>query len=161
MIDREKVIAAAECGKDLSPSDRCKNCPYGYGYLDETGDNNPFWWCNIDGIMDDAIALLKAQEPGVLNLEELFILERLVYVDIKGRNDRPWAALVSCWYPDATDIEDDKNDEESEPYIVFVNSDAYTYEFSLNGYGVTWRCWDSPPSETEMKETPWKEASDK
>ena len=63
MDEREKVTAAMECYTgDTYPGDRCKYCPYGYGYLDETGDNSPFWWCNSDKIMGDAIELLKAQD---------------------------------------------------------------------------------------------------
>lgn len=57
--DRERIIAAGKCAiGDDGPGKRCKNCPYGYGYLDETGDSS-FWWCDTDKIMNDAIALLE------------------------------------------------------------------------------------------------------
>ena len=43
----DRIIAAYECGENKTPGDRCKRCPYGYGKLDETGDN-AFWWCDTD-----------------------------------------------------------------------------------------------------------------
>ena len=56
---RERIINAVQCGNETMPGDRCEYCPYGYGYLDETGDH-AIWWCNTDKIMEDAVALLKA-----------------------------------------------------------------------------------------------------
>ena len=150
-MDREKVIKGLECCRGYC--DEFSGCPY-FAFTDDIPD------CE-DRLKDDAIALLKEQETGVLDLDELFIYERLVYVEVKARADWPWAALVSYWYPDSTEIEDDKKDEEPDPYIVFVDSDADMYDFLIREYGVTWRCWDALTSRTEMKETPWKEASDK
>ena len=62
MISLEKIIAAVECSNEYLPGDGCKYCPYGYEYLDDRGDNS-FWSCDTDRILNDAIALLKAQEP--------------------------------------------------------------------------------------------------
>ena len=62
MTKQEKIIAAYNCINDKLPDKRCEKCPYGYGYLDQTGDNY-FVTCNTEMIMADAIALLKAQEP--------------------------------------------------------------------------------------------------
>jgi len=54
----DRIISAYECGETKTPGERCKRCPYGYGKLDETGDN-AFWWCNTDRLEQDAINLLK------------------------------------------------------------------------------------------------------
>lgn len=62
MTDREKVIAAYECSNEKLPDKRCEKCPFGYEYLDQTGDTY-FVGCNTERMMVDAIDLLKAQEP--------------------------------------------------------------------------------------------------
>lgn len=62
MNKREKIIAAYNCVNDKLPDSRCEKCPYGYGYLDQSGDNYVVS-CNTDMMFDDAISLLKAQEP--------------------------------------------------------------------------------------------------
>ena len=61
VTDREKVIAAYICSNKKPPDKRCEKCPYGYEYLDQTGDDY-FVCCNTARIMVDAIDLLKAQE---------------------------------------------------------------------------------------------------
>lgn len=61
MTDRENVIAAYECSNEKLPDKRCEKCPFGYEYLDQTGDNY-FVGCNTERMMVDAIDLLKAQE---------------------------------------------------------------------------------------------------
>lgn len=53
----ERLLKAYDCGEIELPGDRCEHCPYGYGYLDDSGDY-AFWWCNDDKIADDAIKLL-------------------------------------------------------------------------------------------------------
>ena len=58
MADREKVIKGLECCRDLDMTDmRCPDaCPY-------HDDSNEFGCCHYTPLMNDAIALLKAQEP--------------------------------------------------------------------------------------------------
>lgn len=44
----DNVIKAYECGNEPYKSEhrnKCEYCPYGYGYLDDSGDNY-FWTCN-------------------------------------------------------------------------------------------------------------------
>lgn len=60
MTDREKVIAAYSCSNEKLPDKRCERCPYGYEYLDQTGDHY-FVACNTERMMDDAITLLREQ----------------------------------------------------------------------------------------------------
>lgn len=54
----DNMIKAYECVRDLLPDERCKACPYGYGYLDTNGDN-AFWWCDTDGIAEDMYNYIK------------------------------------------------------------------------------------------------------
>ena len=54
----EKVLMAYDCNSHmLSPSDKCKECPFGYGYEYE-GDHK-FWTCNYDKITDDMAKLIN------------------------------------------------------------------------------------------------------
>ena len=54
----DRIISAYECGEARTPGERCKRCQYGYGKLDETGDN-AFWWCDTERLEQDAINLLR------------------------------------------------------------------------------------------------------
>ena len=69
MTNREKVIAAYECSNEKLPDKRCEKCPFGYEYLDQTGDTY-FVGCNTERMMVDAIDLLRAQEPREITKEE-------------------------------------------------------------------------------------------
>lgn len=53
MADREKVIKGLECCLAVT---KCRQCPYYSG-------NDP--WCGITTLLEDALELLKAQEPVV------------------------------------------------------------------------------------------------
>jgi len=55
MPDLNILIKAMECERFC---DACRNCPYGYGFEDESGDF-PFWSCNEGKIMEDALVYLK------------------------------------------------------------------------------------------------------
>ena len=52
MIDREKVVKGLECCLSVT---KCGTCPYNTGH--------DLWCGNTDQLLDDALALLKAQEP--------------------------------------------------------------------------------------------------
>ena len=59
MVQAERIIAAYYCSEEKLPGDRCKHCPFGYGYLDDRGDH-PFWWCDDETIMKDAVEILSS-----------------------------------------------------------------------------------------------------
>ena len=54
----ERLLKAYDCGETQWPGDRCEHCPYGYGYLDDSGDH-AFWWCDDDKLEEDAIKMLR------------------------------------------------------------------------------------------------------
>ena len=57
----KNVIAAYKCFNGpyaLEYKDKCKHCPYGYGYLDDSGDNY-FWTCDSEKWENDAYFFLK------------------------------------------------------------------------------------------------------
>ena len=59
MVQAERIIAAYHCSEEKLPGERCKHCPFGYGYLDDRGDH-PFWWCDDETIMKDAVEILSS-----------------------------------------------------------------------------------------------------
>ena len=58
MIQAERIIAAYHCSEGKLPGKRCQYCPFGYGYLDDSGDY-PFWWCDDEAIIKDAVEILS------------------------------------------------------------------------------------------------------
>lgn len=69
MTKAEQIIAAYYCSDDVFPNNRCKECPFGYGYLDDSGDHS-FWWCDEEKITKDAVELLSTL-TGPKRVEEL------------------------------------------------------------------------------------------
>ena len=60
-MTEEKIdnwLKAVDCDPVSHHTHDCKNCPYGYGYLDNRGDNS-FWWCDEEKILNDAVEIIK------------------------------------------------------------------------------------------------------
>lgn len=55
MTDLNNLLLAYQCNKWNSS---CAHCPYGYGYLNDRGDNT-YWSCDSDRIADDMFAWLS------------------------------------------------------------------------------------------------------
>ena len=117
MTDREKVIKGLECCKETGWTS-CHTCPYYRGDIDAC----------IPKIKSDALALLKAQEPQVLTLEEYKALAE------KPKEERDpvweeWTGLKSTWA---------------------IPNQAY------GGYGTSWRCWTSRPTDAQRQAVKWE-----
>ena len=172
MNDKEKVIAAIECYQNKTPGDRCKTCPYGYGYLDDTGDNSPFWWCSIHKIIDDAAELLKEKLPYVLTLDELKQKQHneSVWLEYKGKSfinnetnessctikiifgDIDYSSTIPTWKSCRLIL------FESVGRIDPVTSEDYwpkTYFEQEDDYNKKWRCWNIKPTLEQIKKAPW------
>ena len=94
---------------------------YKYSNVDENNTLVPQW------IVLHAIALLQAQEPKVMTLEEYKALAE------KPKEERDpvweeWPGLESTWA---------------------IPNQAY------GGYGTSWRCWTSRPTDEQRKKEPW------
>lgn len=121
MNDREKVmwsLARCSCGVP----DACSDCYY---------DNYPPRIC-VQHLTSDALALLKAQKPRVMTLEEYkawmdipFCERDPILLEMKSRRG------TETWWTN-------------------------TAEFSIENYGKTERCWTSRPDEKVRQETPWE-----
>lgn len=130
MIDREKVIKGLECCIKRDPDDktRCDECPYGGACLNR--------------LKSDALALLKAQQPRVMTLEEVHEGD-VMWFDSPGNFImRP----VIC-------VMHDKGDSS---YLVFAWQYG-TFTWRISDYGIGWRCWASRPTDEQREATPWQE----
>lgn len=140
MNDQEKVIKGLECcGKGNRIE--CANCDY----LCE--DNCYKTLC------DDAIALLKAQEPRVMNADEVAKLTTNIceWLWIEEAQRVTWnlhcmRAFVYSKHPDTGGF--------------YIMADAHHDVVKLEGdeYGKTWRIWTSLPTNTQREAEPWPQA---
>lgn len=93
--------------------------------------------------VNELIALLKAQQPRMMMLEELD--------DLRGRGR-------AVWFEDR----DDSAKCQDVFFVVASGIHAYfkgeTYSMlkMVDGYGKSWRCWTSRPDEKVRAETPWE-----
>lgn len=127
MIGREKVIKGLECC--LNVGDCQKQCDY-------FPDNG----CDKE-LMRDALALLKAQEPRVMTLEE--VTEDCP--DVVWFDDRHFVRVFAAL----------PKNENYHGWVKFIWRDGYERHDHIDGYGKEWRCWTSRPDEKRRAETPW------
>ena len=133
MADREKIIKGLESLRNICNAK--SDMAIGKGKVA---------WAGYANTAGDALALLKAQEPRVLTLEEV--------------NNLPYGHVL---------IETDKN----EPLrwldaLMFCKNTNFSFDFiTLEGrarllgveYNREWRCWTSRPTDEQREATPWAE----
>ena len=130
MANLEKVVKGLECCQDGS----CNLCPY---------DNITYGSCR-HSLEDDALALLKAQQPHVLTLEEVEdALDTVVWVDrpqIENSSDK--YALISAY-----------SHKSGWGVLKFV--DGSTWHWMYKQYGKNLRFWSARPTDEERKAVAW------
>lgn len=140
MANRKEVLKALVCRAN-DPVVDCAGCPY----------NDPADHCRCDfqRICADALALLKEQEPRVLEYSEIE-KHSLVWLEDNDKEDvlpalflqyYGWNAEFSVHAPDK--------------YVDKIFRFATVIEFEIN-YGITWRCWTSRPTEEQREREPWQ-----
>lgn len=135
MTDLEKVVKGLECCQGGS----CGLCPY---------DNITYGSCR-HSLEDDALTLLKAQQPHVLTLEEVEdALDTVVWVDrpqIENSSDE--YALITAYSRKLKSVE-----------LRFIDKGRRGWRrWSYEQYGKTWRCWDKRPYDEQRKAAKWNE----
>lgn len=94
--------------------------------------------------IEDAIALLKAQEPRVMTLEEVKALPSETDVWLDEFCSIIVATTISCtMYGNA--------------YFYGIEHADYGVDYKLIDYGKEWRCWTSRPTEEQWEATPWND----
>ena len=107
-----------------------------------------YFACKVKGVMFDewieesrkAIALLKAQEPRVMTLEEAQG-EDEVWFEFRPSNVGRYA---DCYMHDTGD----------RTRVYFTGKSVMSL-FENADYGRQWRCWTSRPTEEQRKAIPW------
>ena len=149
MTKLEKVIKGLECCR----RGFCFACPYN-DEIDENTDCKQRW-------ADDALALLKAQEPRLLTLEEM-----------KAVSDKAKPVCVETpdgvlrWALTHPGIEPPKEGFNYPGGVLFnavdVNDEVYDGDFYCmtmpdgRPHHLAWRAWTSEPTEAEREATPWE-----
>lgn len=130
MVEREKVIRGLEvCNQYRFFGRDCYGCPY-YG--------EEFSVCNIQDMLDDALSLLKEQEPKVMTQEEVLATPEGVVVWMEEKSE--------C----GTYIQ---------PIVSTGNGCLGNFYIGVGAYGVEMRerrFWTSRPNEQVRRDTPWE-----
>ena len=139
MIDRERIIKGLECCVLRDPDDkqRCSECPY---------EGN----C-VNRLKQDALALLKEQEPRVMTLEEVLAMkfDDVVYVEVVPTHT-VLSAIVLDVIPKLPEIGIGVVQFRQAPTWNGINNADLSY------YSKTWRCWTSRPTDEQRKAVKWE-----
>lgn len=101
-------------------------------------------------MVDDTIAMLKAQEPHVLTLDEVKAMKRYTICAVEQRSKVLHTTFNAEYY--ATVTIGQRN------YLDFgLYADVNPFRRSEGGYGKTWRCWNTKPSKEQMEAVKWDE----
>ena len=125
MSDLEKTIKGHQCHSEPKQGEEeyfCEFCPY-----DECT-------CGLD-VPDDALKLLKAQQPRVMTLEEA---KNFDFCFCESGN--VFVCRIVFDSIDRVIIQQ------------FGKPDIY---IDPNEYGIAFRCWTSRPTDEQMEATPW------
>ena len=131
MIDWEKVIKGLECC--MAEKICTSKCPY-KGQCDDGG----YYYSKA---IEDAISLLKAQEPRVMTLEEVKQAKgRDVWLELSGifaETALTAATIEGCG---------------TKGICTRYESLKYT-QYCVRPCG--WRCWSARPTDEQRETTPW------
>ena len=123
MTDRERVIEGLEMS-------------YRYSNVDEDNTLVP------QELVIDAIALLKAQEPRVMTLEEVKMLDSdYYYLESMRSPGKELREIVGAYGLTCV----------TWPSITWARQ-----TMGDSGYGKTWRCWTSRPTSAQREAIPWE-----
>lgn len=137
MINREKVIKWLEiCIKGCDDS-----CPYKKECESKGGFIEP---------MRDAIALLKAQGPHVMTLDEIDkALKMPLWKETKSANKYLYTGWVLAY-----DIQ--KGEGITGTRLGMSEPSGRVVWYRLDDYGKTWRCWTSRPTDEQREKVKWE-----
>jgi len=100
-----------------------------------------------DQTLDKAIALLKAQEPHVMTLEQA---QGADYCWYENR------AVNYCFIVSATmSASVQRNGGKPQTQLESIGSNMCGFMYD-DDYGYLWRCWDKEPTDEQREATPWQ-----
>lgn len=99
------------------------------------------WWYKTLQTLKDALALLKAQEPRVMTLEEVKMLDSdYYYLESLRSPGKELREIVGAYGLTCV----------TWPSITWARQ-----TMGDSGYGKTWRCWTSRPDDATREAIPW------
>ena len=137
MADREKVIDGLEhCAEG-----GCKGCPYAFDCLIAIGASE---------LANDALELLKEQEPRVLTLEEVIDHYSLppVFVDDLGAQEDYLQDIIPLYFDFPSD------DSWAVHWRGYQSVRRYLDDWKAS-YGKKWVCWSAKPTDEQRKAMKW------
>lgn len=135
MTDREKVLRALKQHLIVNDGEECEYCPYGDLYKIDC----------VRQLYQDAVELLKEQEPRILTWDELMALPH---------GEETNAPVVSeVKYPINTWDEGTLCKWRGAEFIQEFVQDHSLY--NRESYGKVWRCWTALPSKKQRKAAKW------
>ena len=169
MVDREKVIKGLECcavgcrsGCPYSDIDDCESmlCADALALLKAQGpeavdaskpDSDIGCWYDIthNYTLEQIVNALKAQEPRVMTLEEVKAMKRYTICAVEQRS-KVLHTTFNAEYRGHLTIG-------GRDYIDFgLYADVSPFRRSESGYGKTWRCWTSHPTDYQREAVKWE-----
>ena len=97
------------------------------------------YWFDIETPCNDAIALLKAQEPRVMTATEAYTAD-YVYIEFDGV---------------ITPAIRTTNERDGHRESYFATQQLGGDWMRWDDYGITWRCWTSRPTDEQREAAPW------
>lgn len=141
---REKVIKGLECCSQMA-GEVCRECPYANECEEGEG-----LLAGAAHLAADALSLLKAQEPRVMTLAELWHMEhKPVYLERK--NSRLYSTEPSI----VLKTERSYIPSSGESYILMRENKTHDTYWACD-YNKTWRCWASCPTDEQREAVKWE-----
>ena len=143
MTEREKlerVVNGLDCCLPMTTRNGfgdCKNCPYDREITLEGGVCE----CCHD-LMSDALAMLKAQEPRVMTLDEIDCVQEHNCEYYTESLIEPNMGYARISYDGIGDM-------------CIIKGTIYDIWEDMYDYNKTWRCWTSRPTDEQREATPW------
>ena len=143
MIDREKVIKGLKAYVDCYDNrhSMCKSDCLLYSH----GDCAKY----VIKYINEAISLLKEQEPRVMTLDEA-AADHEVWTEAKLRGTERIPLFISILW-----LTDDVKDFELE----LMGTSKRAFMLSKE-YGKTWRCWSAKPTDEQRLAVKWNDKTD-
>ena len=134
MPDIEKVIKGLEwCMNEKHDCYREKGCPY-----ENEGEDIG---CKY-ALHSDALALLKAQEPKVMTLEEVNALDwDYCYLEQERLPGKEYRGMLGKYIMTC---------------VTWPSITAAKISQGMDNYGKTWRCWTARPTDAQREAVKWE-----
>jgi len=133
----------------------CDSCKKQYPECDATKDGVVFGSGTGNDNIIGCTAYVnrwKAQEPRVMTLEEVKAMKRYTICAVEQRS-KVLHTTFNAEYRGHLTIG-------GRDYIDFgLYADVSPFRRSESGYGKTWRCWTSRPTDKQMEATPWTQTN--